>query len=75
MDCANRQEFVAYDLTEDQIRSVLGADGLVYQTLEDLLSVGRELNPGIRQFESSCFSGAPNLGPDPVEFAVLNALK
>lgn len=38
---------------------VLGADGMLYQTTEDLLSVGHELNPAIEQFEASCFNGAP----------------
>ena len=38
---------------------VLGADGMLYQTTEDLLSVGHELNPSIEQFEASCFNGAP----------------
>lgn len=52
-----RKEFVACDLTEEEIRSVLGADGLLYQSLDDLLGVGRELNPGIQSFEDSCFSG------------------
>ena len=37
---------------------VLGADGILYQSLEDLLSVGQELNPAIHQFEASCFTGA-----------------
>ena len=38
---------------------VLGADGMLYQTTEDLLSVGHELNPSIEQFEASCFNGVP----------------
>ena len=38
---------------------MLGADGMLYQTTEDLLSVGHELNPSIEQFEASCFNGAP----------------
>ena len=37
---------------------VLGADGMLYQTTEDLLSVGHELNPSIEQFEASPFNGA-----------------
>lgn len=36
---------------------VLGADGLLYQSMEDLLSVGQELNPNISHFEASCFTG------------------
>ena len=42
---------------------VLGADGMLYQTTEDLLSVGHELNPSIEQFEASCFNGAPRYFP------------
>ena len=57
VDMPTRKEFVACDLSEDEICKVLGADGLLYQSLEDLLGVGRELNPSIRQFEDSCFSG------------------
>lgn len=57
VDMPTRKEFVACDLTEEDIRRVLGADGLLYQSLDDLLGVGRELNPSIRQFEDSCFSG------------------
>lgn len=58
VDMPTRREFVACDLTEEEIRSVLGADGLLYQSLEDLLGVGQELNPSIKHFEDSCFSGA-----------------
>jgi amidophosphoribosyltransferase len=34
---------------------VLGADGLVYQDVEDLLGVGYELNPNITTFDAACF--------------------
>eukprot|EP00884_Botryococcus_braunii_P014172 jgi/Botrbrau1/22756/Bobra.0132s0088.1 len=57
VDMPTRKEFVAADLTEEQIREVLGADGLLYQSVEDLISVGRSLNPDIRHFEASCFTG------------------
>jgi amidophosphoribosyltransferase len=59
-----RTEFVACDLTEEEIRSVLGADGLLYQDLEDMLGVAKEMNPSITSFEDSCFSG-PTLPPQP----------
>lgn len=36
---------------------MLGADGLVYQSIEDLVSVGRELNPAIHDFDDSPFTG------------------
>jgi amidophosphoribosyltransferase len=41
-------------------RRVLGADGLIYQTVEDLIGVGRELNPDIQEFDDSPFTGAPS---------------
>ena len=73
VDMPTRREFVAFDLTEEEIRRVLGADGLLYQSLEDLLGVGRELNPSIRQFEDSCFSGVlqPTCHPCPGHFLAI----
>lgn len=38
-----------------QVKDVLGADGLVYQDVEDLLAVGYELNPNIKTFDAACF--------------------
>lgn len=40
-----------------QICEVLGADGLIYQDVDDLIDVGKELNPNIRNFDASCFDG------------------
>lgn len=55
VDMPSRKEFVANGLTEDEICDVLGADGLIYQSVEDLVGVGRDLNPDIKRFEASCF--------------------
>lgn len=57
VDMPSRQEFVAHGLTEEEICRTLGADGLIYQSVEDLVAVGQELNPLIRQFDDSCFTG------------------
>lgn len=57
VDMPSRKEFVAHELSEDEICNVLGADGLLYQTVEDLVAVGKELNPSIKRFEASCFDG------------------
>ncbi|KAF5836288.1 phosphoribosyltransferase-like protein [Dunaliella salina] len=57
VDMPSRKEFVAHGLTEDQICESLGADGLIYQDVDDLVAVGNELNPSITQFEASCFNG------------------
>lgn len=36
---------------------MLRADGLVYQDVEDLLEVGKALNPSIKTFDAACFDG------------------
>lgn len=45
------------NLTEDELCERLGADGLIFQTVDDLLEAGHELNPDIGRFEASCFTG------------------
>ncbi|KAL3149372.1 hypothetical protein ABBQ32_002174 [Trebouxia sp. C0010 RCD-2024] len=57
VDLPSKKEFVATDLSEDEICKVLGADGLLYQSVDDLLAVAQSLNPSIQQFEASCFTG------------------
>lgn len=57
VDLPTRQEFVAADLEVSEICEELGADGLLYQSLEDLRACGHELNPNIDGFEDSVFSG------------------
>lgn len=49
-------ELIAHNRTEDEICKLLGADGLIYQTLEDLEAACKEGNPNIDRFDSSCFS-------------------
>eukprot|EP01024_Parvocaulis_polyphysoides_P002217 TRINITY_DN10710_c0_g1_i1.p1 TRINITY_DN10710_c0_g1~~TRINITY_DN10710_c0_g1_i1.p1 ORF type:complete len:221 (-),score=41.43 TRINITY_DN10710_c0_g1_i1:333-995(-) len=56
VDMPSRQEFVAHGLTVDEVCENLGADGLIYQTVEDLLAVGKYLNPTIKEFDASCFT-------------------
>lgn len=57
VDMPSKQEFVAHGLSEDEICEVLGANGLIYQSVEDLVGVGKELNPSIHNFDDSCFTG------------------
>jgi amidophosphoribosyltransferase len=57
VDMPNRREFVAHNLDETQVCEVLGADGLLYQTVEDLLAAGKEINPEVHEFDASCFIG------------------
>lgn len=58
VDMPSRKEFVANGLTQDEVCRVLGADGLLYQTIEDLLAVADAQAKGsIKQWEASCFDG------------------
>lgn len=57
MDLPSRREFVAHNLTDQGVCEVLGADGLIYQSVEELLATGHELNPDIERFDASCFNG------------------
>lgn len=57
VDMPSRKEFVANGLEEHEVCEALSADGLLYQTVEDLLQVGMELNPSVDRFEASCFDG------------------
>lgn len=58
VDMPSRKEFVANGLTQDEVCKVLQADGLVYQTVEDLLAAGHEMGQSsIKRFDASCFDG------------------
>ena len=57
IDMAATKELVAHDKTENEIADAIGADELIYQTLEDLISSVQEGNPEIRDFETSIFTG------------------
>lgn len=57
VDMPNRKEFVAHGRSIDEVCKVLNADGLLYQTIEDLIQAGQDLNPEIVDFDASCFTG------------------
>ena len=57
VDMPSRKEFVANGLTSDQVCKVLGADGLMYQEVDDMIAVGKDMNPNIDVFDASCFDG------------------
>ena len=50
-------ELVAYDRTIDEIKDEIGADKLIYQSLEDLILSVKKYNPEIDEFDCSCFNG------------------
>ena len=57
IDMPTQTELIATGRDTAQIAQEIGADGLVYQELSDLEQSIRDLNPAMRNFESSCFNG------------------
>jgi len=51
------KELVAHDRTVDEIREEIGADKLIYQSLDDLIMAVKKYNSKIDTFDCSCFNG------------------
>ena len=50
-------ELVAYNRTVDEIKDEIGADKLIYQSLDDLVASVKKYNTKIDEFDCSCFNG------------------
>ncbi|MDN5842864.1 MAG: amidophosphoribosyltransferase [Alcaligenaceae bacterium] len=57
IDMPTQSELIANGRDTEQIAREIGADGLVYQDLDDLERTLKDLNPALVEFESSCFNG------------------
>ncbi|MDR0717011.1 MAG: amidophosphoribosyltransferase [Azoarcus sp.] len=57
IDMPTRGELIASGRDEDEVCREIGADGLLYQDLDDLKAAVRTLNPSLQFFETSCFDG------------------
>jgi amidophosphoribosyltransferase len=57
IDMAAKSELVASGRTEEEVAAAIGADWLIYQDLEDLVSAVRHDKSPIDHFDTSCFSG------------------
>ncbi|OSI12491.1 amidophosphoribosyltransferase [Neisseria canis] len=57
IDMPTREELIANGRSAEEVAREIGADACVFQGLEELENVVRELNPEIEGFEDSCFSG------------------
>jgi amidophosphoribosyltransferase len=57
IDMPTRSELVAYGRTDEEINKMIGADQLIYQSVEDMKQAVRDINPKIQNFEASCFDG------------------
>ena len=52
-----REELIANGRTAAEVAAEISADGCVFQDLDELKAVIREMNPKIEAFDDSCFSG------------------
>lgn len=58
VDMSTRKEFIARDRTDDEVRVAIGADSLLYQQLDDMVSACRPPNEeGERRFCMACMDG------------------
>ena len=73
IDMPSRDELLATGRTDEQICQEIGADALIYQDLDDLVSDIKLSNPKIADFDCSCFNGKYVTGD--VDAAYLNRIE
>jgi amidophosphoribosyltransferase len=57
IDMPATKELVASNRSHEEVAKEIGADWLIYQTLEDLIDTVQYGNPDIKEFETSIFTG------------------
>jgi len=57
IDMSTRREFIARDRTHAEVAREIGADAVIYQTLDDLVGAVTEKEPRITRMCTACFSG------------------
>ena len=57
IDMPATSELIASNKSHDEVAAAINADWLIYQTLDDLIESVQEGNPGIKEFETSIFTG------------------
>ena len=57
IDMPVASELVAFNRTESDVARAIGADRLIYQSLDGLVDAVRRGNPRLRNFDTSCFTG------------------
>jgi len=57
IDMQTRTEFVARDADADEVAKKIGADKVIYQTLDNLKAAVRTGNPKLTHFCAACFDG------------------
>ena len=57
IDMPTKEELIAHGRTNEEIRTYIGADALIYQDVAAMKRVVAALNPRLAGFEASCFDG------------------
>ena len=57
IDMPVASELVAFNRTESDVARAIGADRLIYQSLDGLIGAVRRGNPKLSGFDTSCFTG------------------
>ena len=57
IDMPTKDELVAHGRSVDEIRAIIGCDALIYQDVDAMKRAIGSLNPGITDFDASCFDG------------------
>jgi amidophosphoribosyltransferase len=57
IDMPNASELAAHGRSDAEVAELIGADRLIYQDLNDLIAAVSVDNPGIVEYDTSCFSG------------------
>ena len=73
IDMPTRSELIAHGRSDEEIRRMIEADGLVYQDIEAMKRSVSDLNPRLQRFEASCFDGIYITGDVTPEY--LNAIE
>lgn len=57
IDMPTTNELIAHGRDVEEITKLIGADGMIFQSLPDLIEAVRKENPAIKRFETSVFDG------------------
>jgi amidophosphoribosyltransferase len=57
VDMSTRGEFIARGRTDDEVRKAIGADSLLYQTIDDMVEAVRSPHDPDREFCMACMDG------------------
>ena len=57
IDMPATNELIASNRTDEEVANEIGADWLIYQSLDDLIDTVKVGNPEIKEFETSIFTG------------------